>query len=58
MQYYNFHQITNKIIQDYGLKINKNSPLYHALLFRVRLSLKFEKFEDRLEIVQLTLMSL
>lgn len=39
-KFLNYYQITEQIIQEYQLNLQKNTPMFDALLFTVRFSLK------------------
>ena len=50
--------ICKKIIHKEGLQIEENSPIFDALLLRIRLSRHFESYEDRILIVKMVLSAL
>jgi len=49
-KFLNFYSITQLNIKEYNLNLSINTPMFDALLFTVRFSMKIHKFEDRLEV--------
>ena len=47
--------ICKKLIKEKGLNIEEDSPIFDALLFRIRLAQDFEQFEKRVEIINTVL---
>ncbi len=48
----NFYQLTRRIIAENNLEIKENTPIFDALLFRVRNLTKINSFNGRMDLVR------